>query len=362
MLTFQEWPWKPNPDYTRTMKALLREGDAHFVPQMEFGFDPEIMAAILEESNFPESDDPELKHYALDQKIRLFHLLGYDVICQGPELPLPGLLRLEASDTALFTREKRQWADEKSGAITNWEEFEHYSWPDSRDAGYEPLEYLAKHLPDGMAIIAGVTGIFEPLMYLMGLETLALSLYDNPDLVRAICDRISELFLPIARNLIGMDRVIGLTTSDDMGHKTGTLVDPRFLRKYVFPYHKALVACAHAQDLPFILHSCGRLDSILEDLIEDIKIDAIHSFQDVITPVETFSERYSDRIAIVGGLDVDLLARGSEEAIRTRTRQILGTCAPSRAYISGSGNSITNYIPVQNYLAMVDETWRFNHL
>jgi len=362
MLTFKEWPWKPNPDYTRTMKALLREGDAHFVPLMEFGIDPEITVAILEESTLPESDDLEWKHHALDQKIRLFHQLGYDVLCQGPELPLPGLLRLEASDTALFTRETRQWADEKSGAITNWEEFERYPWPDSRDAQYEPLEYLAQHLPDGMAMIAGVTGIFEPLMYLMGLETLALSLYDNPELVQAICDKIRELFLPVARNLVEMDRVIGLTTSDDMGHKTGTLIDPLFLRKYVFPYHKVLAAHAHARDLPFILHSCGRLDSILEDLIEEVGIDAIHSFQDVITPVEIFSERYSDRVAVVGGLDVDLLARGSEEAIRTRTRQILEACAPSRAYISGSGNSITNYIPVQNYLVMVDETWRFNHL
>ncbi len=360
MFTLKEWPWKPNPDYTRTERALRRQGDCHHVPLMEIAADPEVIAAVLGESIIPEGDDLEIKHCALDQRIRFSHRLGFDVLCQGAELPLPELLRLEAGDTAYLARAARHWADEKSGAITNWEEFDHYPWPNSVDANYEPIEYLINHLPEGMALIVGVTGIFEPLMYLMGLETLALLLYDDPELIQAICDKISEIFLPVARSLVQMDKVIGLTTSDDMGHKTGTLIAPQFLRKYVFPYQKELVAYAHEQDLPFMLHSCGQLDGIMKDLIEDIKVDAIHSFQDVIESVESFSKRYSDRIAIVGGVDVDLLARGSVEQIRIRTRQILEACAPSRAYILGSGNSIANYIPVQNFLAMFDEGWRFN--
>lgn len=360
MPTLIEWPWKANPDYTRTERALRRQGDSHFVPMMEIATDPEVIAVVLSESVIPEGDDLEARHAALDRRIRFSHRLGFDVLCQGAELPLPRLLSLETDDTAALPRATRQWADEKCGAITNWDEFDHYPWPNSADANYEPMEYLIGHLPEGMALIAGITGIFEPLMYLMGLESLAFSLYDDPGLIQAICDRISEIYLPIARNLVQMDRVIALTSSDDMGHKTGTLVAPQFLRKCVFPYHKALVACAHGRNLPFLLHCCGKLDSIIEDLIEDVKIDALHSFQDVIEPVESFSKRYSHRIAIVGGVDVDLLARGSEEQVRARARRILDTCAPTGAYILGSGNSITNYIPVQNILAMLDEGWRFN--
>ena len=70
--------------------------------------------------------------------------------------------------------------------------------------------------------------------------------------------------------------------------------------------------------------------------------------------------RYGDRIAVIGGVDVDLLTCGTEEQVRARTREILQACAPSKGYVLGSGNSIANYIPPRNFLAMVDEGWRYN--
>jgi uroporphyrinogen decarboxylase len=59
-------------------------------------------------------------------------------------------------------------------------------------------------------------------------------------------------------------------------------------------------------------------------------------------------------------VDVDLLSRGTEEAIRHRTQQILTACAPGGGYACGSGNSITNYMPTVNYLAMIETNHRFN--
>jgi hypothetical protein len=43
---------------------------------------------------------------------------------------------------------------------------------------------------------------------------------------------------------------------------------------------------AHEAGRPYILHSCGNLSAILEDLIEDVGTDGRHSFEDVIEPVE----------------------------------------------------------------------------
>jgi uroporphyrinogen decarboxylase len=80
----------------------------------------------------------------------------------------------------------------------------------------------------------------------------------------------------------------------------------------------------------------------------------------VIQPVEAFVERYGDRVAAIGGVDMDLLTRGSQEAVRSRTRQILEACAPSRGYVLGSGNSLANYIQLGNFLAMLDEGWKYN--
>jgi uroporphyrinogen decarboxylase len=98
----------------------------------------------------------------------------------------------------------------------------------------------------------------------------------------------------------------------------------------------------------------------MPDLIEDVRIDAKHSFEDVIVPVEQFKQRWGTRVAVLGGVDVDLLSRGTENDIRHRTEQILKACAPSGGYACGSGNSITNYMPAANYVAMIQTIHRFN--
>ena len=102
----------------------------------------------------------------------------------------------------------------------------------------------------------------------------------------------------------------------------------------------------------------GRLDT--RSRLAGLNARRRYSFEDSILPVEDFVRQQSSRVAAVGGIDVDLLARGSEADVRRRTRAVLEACAPSRAYACGSGNSVTNYVPVGNFLAMVDECHRFN--
>jgi uroporphyrinogen decarboxylase len=96
----------------------------------------------------------------------------------------------------------------------------------------------------------------------------------------------------------------------------------------------------------------------MPDLIETVGIDGKHSFEDAIIPVAEFHARYGDRIAVLGGIDVDILARGTPDDVRARVRQTIAACAPRGRYAVGSGNSIPSYVPVENYLAMLDEAQR----
>jgi uroporphyrinogen decarboxylase len=184
-------------------------------------------------------------------------------------------------------------------------------------------------------------------------------IYDQPDLVKAVFDRSRELVVETYRRLIGMDRVVGIFQGDDMGFRSGTLFSPDFLRTHSLPGHKIIGELAHSHKKVFFMHSCGKLDEIMEDLITDIKIDARHSYEDIITPVETFYDRYGKRIGILGGLDVDLLARADETIVRSRAKKILDHCVPAGRYAFGSGNSVVNYCKPQNVLAMFDEAYRW---
>jgi uroporphyrinogen decarboxylase len=96
------------------------------------------------------------------------------------------------------------------------------------------------------------------------------------------------------------------------------------------------------------------------DLI-DLGIDAKHSFEDKVMPVEDVYRRWGEQVALIGGVDVHLLASGTEAEVRRRTREILDACGSGGGYVLGTGNSVANYIPLRNYLAMVDEGWRWNY-
>jgi uroporphyrinogen decarboxylase len=143
--------------------------------------------------------------------------------------------------------------------------------------------------------------------------------------------------------------------TDDMGFRTATLISPKDLREFVLPGHKQLSQLSHEAGRPYLLHSCGQLNSIMPDIIEDVKADAKHSFEDAIEPVTSIKQRYGDRITLLGGIDVDFLCRSSTDEIRRRVRETLDICMEGGGYCLGTGNSVANYIPLENYLAMLDE-------
>jgi uroporphyrinogen decarboxylase len=201
----------------------------------------------------------------------------------------------------------------------------------------------------------GFAHFAEYLTWLMGYETLCYSLYDQRDLVAAISARLVEMYRGFIERLLEFDRVKLIWGSDDMGFRSGTLISPDDLREFALPGHRLMAQMSHAAGRPYLLHSCGNLEAITEDLIEDVDIDAKHSFEDTIESVVSAKEQYGDRIAVLGGIDMDFLCWASEEQVRQRVRDTLVGCMPGGGYCLGTGNSVANYLPLDNYLAMLDE-------
>ena len=56
---------------------------------------------------------------------------------------------------------------------------------------------------------------------------------------------------------------------------------------------------------------------------------------------------------------MDFLCRADEKQVRARVRETLRKCMPGGGYCLGTGNSVANYIPLDNYLAMLDEGRKF---
>jgi uroporphyrinogen decarboxylase len=91
----------------------------------------------------------------------------------------------------------------------------------------------------------------------------------------------------------------------------------------------------------------------MDDIIDELKYDAKHSFEDTIIPVEDCWQKWHKKIAVLGGIDVDFLSRSNPETIGKRCKKMLETTG-LQSYALGSGNSITGYIPIENYKAMIE--------
>jgi uroporphyrinogen decarboxylase len=264
----------------------------------------------------------------------------------------------ETDDTASLARDGgRRYRDEHTGPIADWEDFERFAWPDPAAPEQDAeLAWWQENLPDDMCISTENFGHFcEWLMWLMGYETLCFALFDKRDLVKAIADKIIEINRISLERFLSFDRVKIVWSADDMGFKTGLLFSPDDMRAFALEGHRQMAAVAHAAGRPYILHACGKLDAIMPDLLDTVGIDARHSFEDTIEDVRDLKHTIGQRTALLGGIDVDFLCRADEGTIRKRVRDTLDTCLPGGGYAVGTGNSVTNYIPVENYLAMVDE-------
>jgi len=348
----------PKPDAKRFVDVLMGRARSTRPPLVEYIVDDVVMKPVTTDllgREWVVPTDRESLRAFLDNFIEFWYRMGYDFVRFESGLRLPEN-RLVAPDTAPGSTKQRGWADQHHGTIATWEDFERYPWPKVEEADFFALQYIDSHLPEGMGLIASHGGgVYEHLSWIMSYEGLCLALYDNPDLVRAVADKLGELMTSFYKHLLSLDRLIAIFPGDDMGFRTGTLVAPGALRKYCLPWHKRFAAMTHEHGLPYFLHSCGNLEAIMEDLISDVKIDGKHSFEDAIIPVQEFQARYGSRIAVLGGLDLNILAGGAPDDVRKHTRFLMETCGSRGRYAIGSGNSVPSYVPVPNYLAMVDE-------
>jgi uroporphyrinogen decarboxylase len=348
----------PRPDARRFIDVLMGRATGT-APLVEYLVDDVLRKPITEQllgRRWVEAGgDRQARAAQMDNFIEFWYRLGYDFVRYEESMRF-AKHQLVISDTAVGSAKQRAWADEHEGMIRSWADFESYPWPRPEDVDFFAYEYLNDHLPDGMGLMCcHAGGMFEHLVSLMSLEGLCLALYEAPDLVAAIAERVGELMAGYYRHLLDLDRLIAIFPGDDMGFRSATTISPAALRTYTLPWHKRFAAMTHQRGLPYFLHSCGNLAGIMDDLISDVRIDGKHSYEDAIMPVDQFQMIYGDRIGCLGGVDINILAAGTPQQVRARTRWLMETCGGRGRYAIGSGNSIPSYIPVDNYLAMVDE-------
>jgi len=324
------------PDFGQMLKVLRRERPDRPV-LCEFAVNWSLVDAFADPGLTPDRrEDPANPYLAT-----AWRNMGFDYMMAGGSWRLPKGERPKGSTVSL----------NEGALITDRAAFEAYDWTEPDESHFAFIREA--RLPAGMKIITNTPGgVLENVVSLVGYERLCYWSVDDPDLLGEVFDAVGSRLVRYYEVCAGYENVGACFVNDDWGFKTQTMLPPAGMRRYVLPWHKRIVAVIHAAGRPALLHSCGNLGELMEDVIEEIGFDAKHSFEDSILPIEDAYERWGDRIALLGGIDVDFLCRSQPDAIRARCRAMLDRAAERGGYALGSGNSIPEYVPDAHFLAM----------
>lgn len=323
------------PDFGRLL-TTLRCGQADVVPLIELGIAPSIRDAIMGKPVRTAAEE-----------IEFMRLHGYDYIKVQPVIKFE-LDRTKAAGGAV----DRAWASEHGNRIADWKDFETYPWPKPEDISYARFEEARKALPDGMQVIGQYGDIFTTAWELMGFENFSIAMYEEPELVDALFERIGGLIVGMYEVMAQMDWVGALWFSDDIAYSTGLMVSPTFLRAKFFPIVARISSYAKAAGKPQLYHTDGLLFDVLEDII-GAGVNALHPIEPKAMRIGDVKARVAGRLCLCGHIEVDTLCRGSKEDIVRLVRAAIDEAGPGGGYCLGSSNSVPDYANVENYLTMV---------
>lgn len=248
----------------------------------------------------------------------------------------------------------------KDPVIRTREDFGKYPWDRLEEdyfRAYTPyFEALRAVMPDGMKAIGGVgNGVFESVQDLTGYIDLCFLREDDPELYELLFAKVGSLLARVWARFLreNGDLYCVLRFGDDLGFATSTLLPPDDIRRLVIPQYRKVIDTVHASGKPFLLHSCGNIFSVMDDLIA-AGIDAKHSNEDKIAPFPVWVEHYGDRIGNFGGIDMNCLCEYDRKQIRECVADIIRKCRGHGGAAFGTGNSIADYVPAEGFLNMVE--------
>lgn len=234
-----------------------------------------------------------------------------------------------------------------------------FDWPDpSKHMDPDKCRKAVESAPQDYAIMGVMwSAHFQDACSAFGMETALRQMILNPDMFKAVIDRITEFYLEA--NKIFYDAAKGtldaVLIGNDFGSQNGLMVSPRLLRKYVLPGTKKLIDQAHSYGFKVIHHSCGSVYDLIPDLIE-LNVDAIHPIQALARNMEAerLKKDFGGKVSFCGGVDTQkLLPCGTAEQVKKRVRELV-EMFPTGLIVSPSHEAILPDVNPANVSAIFE--------
>ena len=343
-----------NPDYTNIVEAANNR-PAKRLPLYEHGFAHNVIEAIMGFEVAP------LFYGGLADKTEAYRRICQFAIQHGYDcIPFECLsVNVVQGGAGL--------AGHGKPLIQTLEDLEAFPW-ESRLDEYVKLhkEYcdaVTAALPPGMKAVGGVgCGVMEVMQDFVPFQELAFLQVDEPEVYEKLWVKIGDMLMELWRWMLEnyADSFAVCRFGDDLGFRTSTLLQPNEIRKHIIPQYKRIVDMVHAAGKPFLLHSCGKIYEVMDDIIDEVGIDAKHSNEDAIDTFDVWVNRYGDRIGNFGGIEMNIMTLNTPDEVKQYVRDLLPKIEGHGGVAIGTGNQVSSYTEPANFIAMTEAVreWR----
>ncbi len=339
------------PDFERYMIALNCE-EPDRVPLGEWHVDKLAKEGFLGR-----------KIETLKDEVEFWEKAGFDYVSAASGIlesaQAPNRMTGDEIQTKYGDKVKRAWAREHEGVITNWEQFEKFSWPSPDDFDLSKWGTFDKILPAGMKAVFLFGRILTPVWMYMGTETFYYALQNNEELVGALFEKVKEIQYEIFLRVIEHKCVGAVLNNDDIAHNNGLMIHPKYLRQYAFPFYKKVGDVCRDKGLGYIFHSDGDCTMAMDELIA-CGYQGFNPVQPNAMDIVEVKRKWGKKLCLIGNINLDsTLTLGTPGDVKAEVHERIRTLAPGGGYMVASSNSITDYVPLENMKAMLEATLAF---
>ncbi len=343
-MTLTPLPHDYRPDFARWRTALLRQGEPDWVP-WEDGLSDVHRARILGHAPRGIGDD-----------IAFAQAFGFDYITITSGLTTSDEMTaaMTTKTDATYDTVQRRWANEGEGAIRTHADFEKFGWPDPDKMDYSAYDEADRLMPSNMKVFAAVGKIFNAAWWLMGFESFSFALAEAPDLIARVFEKVCAIQGRVVEHILDHKSVGVIWHADDLAYNSGLMVSPSIFRRFVFPFYTQANKACHARDVLCLFHSDGDINPVVEDII-GAGFDGLNPLEPPAMDIVALKQKVQGRLTLIGNIDLAYtLTLGTPADVDAEVKERIRVLAPGGGYCLSSANSLPDYVPFANIMAMRD--------
>jgi uroporphyrinogen decarboxylase len=210
-----------------------------------------------------------------------------------------------------------------------------------------------------IGIMASYGCIMQTLYeFVVGMNDFMIMIYEDLGLVVDMLEVSANHFKKMTESMVD-ENVDFIGIGDDVAFNKGLFIPPKIMKEIWIPRIARIMEPALNADIPILFHSDGKIDDIVEDLIE-IGVSSINPMDPSGIDYRDYKKRFGSRVALSGNIDIEFpLSKGTPEDIEKDIKEHMEVLKPGYGYVAGSSHSIVNYIPHENYIAYINSIHKY---